>query len=74
MFGLSWGTDHSQYAVTGAAHGMALQISKSLAERGAIVSMADVNEQGLKQAMKLLEGDKHIYSVVDVRNSKSVDN
>lgn len=63
----------TQYAITGAAHGMALVIAQQLSKRGATISLADVNEEGLEHAVKTLEGDKHITTVVDVRKSKSVD-
>lgn len=53
---------------------MGLATAKLLATRGAIVSLADINENALKSAIESLEGsDKHIYTVVDVRHSKSVD-
>lgn len=51
---------------------MALEIAQLLAGRGAIVSLADVNEKGLEAAIKTLPGEKHIYSPVDVRDSGSV--
>lgn len=53
---------------------MGLATAKLLASRGAIISLADLNEEGLKTATKSLSGsDKHMYTVVDVRNSQSVD-
>jgi NAD(P)-dependent dehydrogenase (short-subunit alcohol dehydrogenase family) len=53
---------------------MGLATAKLLASRGAIVSLADINENGLKAAIESLTGsDKHIYTVVDVRHSSSVD-
>lgn len=58
----------------GGAHGMALVIAQMLAQRGAILSLADVNEKGLQSAVKTLEGsDKHMYTAVDVRDSGQVD-
>lgn len=62
-----------QIAVTGAALGMGLTIAKLVASRGATVSLADVNEAGLKEAIKSLPGANYIYEVVDVRNTSSVD-
>lgn len=44
-----------------------------LASRGAIISLADINEDAMKTATASLPGkDKHMYTVVDVRDSKSV--
>ncbi|KAF5540626.1 ARG81-like transcription factor [Fusarium napiforme] len=60
-------------AVTGAASGMGLATAKLLAERGATISLADINEEALKKAKASLPGDKHIYQVVDVSKSDSVD-
>mgnify|MGYP001151052330 CR=1 FL=1 len=51
---------------------MGLEIARQLASRGAIVSLADVNEKGLEAAVMCLPGDKHIHSPVDVRDSSSV--
>ena len=53
---------------------MGLATAKLLASRGAIVSLADINEGAVKVATESLSGsDKHIYTVVDVRHSGSVD-
>ncbi|KAF5987341.1 ARG81-like transcription factor [Fusarium coicis] len=60
-------------AVTGAASGMGLATAKLLAERGATISLADINEEALKRAKASLSGGKHIYQVVDVSKSDSVD-
>jgi NAD(P)-dependent dehydrogenase (short-subunit alcohol dehydrogenase family) len=52
---------------------MGLATAKLLATRGAIISLADVNEEAVKTATKSLTGsDKHIYTVIDVRKSQSV--
>ncbi|KAF5649062.1 ARG81-like transcription factor [Fusarium tjaetaba] len=59
-------------AVTGAGSGMGLATAKLLAERGATISLADINEEALKKAKASLPGDKHIYQVVDVSESDSV--
>ncbi|KAJ5861236.1 Short-chain dehydrogenase/reductase SDR [Penicillium soppii] len=60
-------------AITGAASGMGLATAKLLATRGAIISLADINEKALDIAIQSLSNsEKHISSVVDVRNSKSV--
>ncbi|KIW73452.1 hypothetical protein PV04_01569 [Phialophora macrospora] len=61
-------------AITGAASGMGLATAKLLASRGAIVSLADINAVALKTATESLTGsDKHMYTVIDVRRSQSVD-
>ena len=64
----------TQIAITGAASGMGLATAKLLASEGAIISLADINEEAVSAATKSLTGsDKHMYSVVDVRKSESVD-
>ena len=66
---------HCQVAITGAASGMGLATAELLASRGAIISLADLNEEAVKAAAKSLPGsDKHMYTVMDVRNSQSVNN
>lgn len=52
---------------------MGLATAKLLAERGATISLADINEEALKRAKASLSGGKHIYQVVDVSKSDSVD-
>ncbi|KAH0841968.1 hypothetical protein AYO21_02981 [Fonsecaea monophora] len=53
---------------------MGLEIAKLLASRGATISLADINEDGLEKAAKSLQGNgKHIYTKVDVTQSASVD-
>ncbi|KAG7409563.1 3-oxoacyl-[acyl-carrier-protein] reductase FabG [Fusarium oxysporum f. sp. rapae] len=52
---------------------MGLATAKLLAERGATISLADINEESLKKAKHSLSGNKHIYQVVDVSKSDSVD-
>lgn len=53
---------------------MGLATAELLASRGAIISLADINEEAVKAATESLTGsDKHIYQVVDVSNSKNVD-
>jgi NAD(P)-dependent dehydrogenase (short-subunit alcohol dehydrogenase family) len=52
---------------------MGLTTVKLLASRGAIISLADINESAVKAAAESLGSDKHMYTVVDVRQSQSVD-
>lgn len=53
---------------------MGLATAKLLASRGAILSLADINESAVKAATDSLTGsDKHMCAVVDVRHSQSVD-
>lgn len=61
-----------QIAVTGAASGMGLATAQLLASRGAIISLADINEEVLKSVLDSLPGNGHIYQVVDVSKSESV--
>jgi NAD(P)-dependent dehydrogenase (short-subunit alcohol dehydrogenase family) len=64
-----------QIAITGAASGMGLATAKLLASRGAYISLADINEEAMKAAVKSLpNSDKHMHTVVDVRSSESVNN
>lgn len=60
--------------ITGAASGMGLSTAHLLASRGAHLSLADVNENGLKTALSSLpHNSNHIHTVVDVRESTSVE-
>ncbi|XEV07316.1 hypothetical protein FSHL1_012603 [Fusarium sambucinum] len=59
-------------AVTGAASGMGLATAQLLASRGATISLADINEDALKSALDSLSGKDHIYQIVDVSKSESV--
>lgn len=52
---------------------MGLATAKLLASRGAIISLADINEAAVRKAAESLDGDRHIYAVVDVRHSQKVD-
>lgn len=52
---------------------MGLATAKLLAERGAAISLADINEDAMIAAVKSLkDSEKHMYTVVDVRNSEAV--
>ena len=52
---------------------MGLATARLLASRGATISLADLNEPGLQKAIKSLPGsDRHMYTIIDVRNSDSV--
>lgn len=53
---------------------MGLATAQLLAERGAKISLADINESSLKEAVASLpDSDSHIYEVVDVRDGEAVD-
>ena len=61
-------------AITGAASGMGLATAKLLASRGASTSLADINEDALKAAVKqMTRQDQHMWTCVDVRCTSSVD-
>ncbi|GAP85505.2 putative short-chain dehydrogenase reductase SDR [Rosellinia necatrix] len=55
---------------------MGLATARLLASRGAVISLADINEAAVKTATASLEhslGQEHMYTVVDVQSSKAVD-
>lgn len=53
---------------------MGASIAQVVASRGAIVSMADLNEEGLKKTLATLQGTNHIFTVVDVSKAASIEN
>ncbi|CAM1505172.1 Fc.00g108090.m01.CDS01 [Cosmosporella sp. VM-42] len=60
-------------AITGAGSGMGLATARLLASRGAIISLADINAEAIKAAVSSLpHSDKHMSTVIDVRDSQSV--
>lgn len=61
--------------ITGAASGMGLETAKLLASHGAKVSLADVQEGPLKEAVAEIEksGGTVMATVVDVRNRQEVE-
>ncbi|KXH53951.1 hypothetical protein CSAL01_04233 [Colletotrichum salicis] len=60
-------------AITGAGSGMGLSTAQLLASRGAKLSLADINEDSLKEAISSLEDSaSHMYEVVDVRKGDVV--
>ncbi|KAH9883857.1 hypothetical protein F4778DRAFT_801034 [Xylariomycetidae sp. FL2044] len=64
----------SQVAIIGGASGMGLATAQPLASRGASVSTADINAQGLEAALATLaDPGRHMCAVVDVRRSANVD-
>jgi len=55
---------------------MGLATAQLLASRGASISMADQNKEGLQRTKSTLPGhdqNRHMYTVVDVRNTDSVE-
>lgn len=52
---------------------MGLATARLLASRGAIISLADLNEEGLKAAVSSLPTpEPHMYTTIDARKSESV--
>ncbi|KAK6066706.1 hypothetical protein SCUP515_10515 [Seiridium cupressi] len=64
-------------AITGAALGTGSATAQLLASRGAMFALANINKTALKEATASLAKSStekhHIHTVVDVRNSRSVD-
>lgn len=52
---------------------MALEIAQLLTSKGALVSLADQNTEGLEKALKTLTGSKHIATTIDVRDGAQVE-
>lgn len=54
---------------------MGLATARLLASKGAVLSLADLNEPALKAAAEALPKNhgEHIYTTIDVSNPKSVD-
>lgn len=53
---------------------MGLATARLLASRGAVISLADINEVAVKAACESLpNSDRHMFTVIDVRSSQSVD-
>jgi NAD(P)-dependent dehydrogenase (short-subunit alcohol dehydrogenase family) len=61
-------------AITGAASGIALSLTNILAERGAKLALADVNEKGLNELAETLRGQKVevTTTVVDISQPAAV--
>ena len=59
--------------VTGGAQGFGLDIAKRFLQSGAKVILWDSDENELKKASKLINDQNLSYNVVDVSDSKSVD-
>lgn len=64
-------------AITGGASGMGLATARLLASRGATLSLADVRDEPLKEAVKSIKDADNAVDilpyVMDVRNAKEVD-
>lgn len=60
-------------AITGAASGIGLATAKVLAERGAVLSLADVDGPALNAAAESFAEQRHLTTVLDVRDSAQVD-
>ncbi|OAL25393.1 hypothetical protein AYO20_10503 [Fonsecaea nubica] len=63
-------------AITGAASGIALTLAKLLAERGARLALADLNEAALNKVVQELQGEgvEVVGTVLNVASSDAVDN
>ncbi|KAK7894309.1 hypothetical protein LTR67_006070 [Exophiala xenobiotica] len=59
-------------ALTGAASGIGLATAQVLASRGAVLSLSDINGEGLDAAIKTLDGEGHFATVLDVRKASKV--
>ncbi|KAK5459720.1 hypothetical protein LTS15_003849 [Exophiala xenobiotica] len=59
-------------ALTGAASGIGLATAQVLASRGAVLSLSDINSVGLDAAIKTLDGEGHLATVLDVRKASKV--
>lgn len=60
-------------ALTGAASGIGLATARLLASRGAVLSIADISQEGLDAALaSLADRNKHMATIVDVRSSSAV--
>lgn len=61
--------------ISGGASGIGLVAAKMMAERGAKISLGDILEDKLKEAVAAIEakGGSAIYSVVDVRDRKQTE-
>ncbi|KAK5216077.1 hypothetical protein LTR72_010953 [Exophiala xenobiotica] len=59
-------------ALTGAASGIGLATAQVLASRGAVLSLSDINAEGLDAAIKTLDGEGHFATVLDVRKASKV--
>lgn len=60
--------------ITGAAGGIGRATSLECAKMGARLILTDINEDGLKETMRLLAGEGHIYIVADLTSKDCLDN
>jgi NAD(P)-dependent dehydrogenase (short-subunit alcohol dehydrogenase family) len=58
--------------VTGAASGIGRSTAVRFAAEGARVALVDVNEDGLEEVERLLDGERHITLVADVSDEEQV--
>ena len=59
--------------VTGAARGIGKAIAVGLAANGAKVSLADINEDALKEAVAEIGADKAMYVLMNVGDNDSIE-
>jgi NAD(P)-dependent dehydrogenase (short-subunit alcohol dehydrogenase family) len=69
------GFENKVIVITGAASGMGLETAKLLSSKGAKVSLADVQEKPLNEAVEAITsaGGTAIGTIVDVRNRAQVE-
>jgi len=60
--------------VTGGARGIGLAVTKALAAEGAIPVIADINEQGAREALSTLDTSDGLALAVNVADEASVTN
>lgn len=59
--------------VTGAAGGIGRATSIECAKLGANLILTDINEAGLQETLRLLEGENHSYQVVNLTSQEALD-
>lgn len=59
--------------VTGAAGGIGRATSLECAKMGATLVLTDINEDGLNETLRLLEGEGHIYLVANLTDQEGLD-
>lgn len=58
--------------ITGAASGIGRETAIIASKLGANIIMLDLSEDGLKETLSLLEGDKHCFYTIDLTNTETI--